>query len=257
MQKALGPTDRKAFRDNYLAAVMIGLAFFLSFGASAQYDSTKQRTPVNGYGFSWKNGKFGSIILPTDTPKLSVADSGGVAFIGGNVYSWTGYLWKLSSGSGSSGGSGFSLRNITSSNFSTSINCPLPALNGDSLQIFWNDLGRFLTEGIEWNPLSGGGFIISVPGFDATANSYNFTIYSNTGPITPGPVLVTSSGFSTSVNCPLPAYNGMQLQVYWNDANRYLVEGTDWSPLAGGGFTITVPGFNATTTNYSFYIFNQ
>jgi hypothetical protein len=159
-------------------------------------------------------------------------------------------------GSGGSGSS-FSGRMLTSTNFSTAVNCPLPALNGDSLQIFWNDLGRYLVEGTEWQNLAGGGFKILVPGFDATANSYSLTVYANNIASPPGPVNFTSSNFTTATNCPITADNGMTLQIYWNDAGRYLIQGTDFNPLAGGGFTITIPGFNATTTNYSFYVFAQ
>lgn len=101
MQKALGPTDRKAFRDKYLAALMIGLALFLSFSASAQVDTTQQRQPVKGYGFEWKNGKFNSsAVMPIDTPKLAVADSGGIAWKGGHWWGWAGYYWlKIDSAS--------------------------------------------------------------------------------------------------------------------------------------------------------------
>jgi len=110
MQKAFGPKDQKAFRDNYLAALLICLAITFSFGAHAQYDSTKVRQPVNGYGFDWKNGKFGSLIIPKDTPKLAIADSGGISFIGGKVWNWTGHYWKQVSGSG--GGTTDSLKGL-------------------------------------------------------------------------------------------------------------------------------------------------
>lgn len=158
---------------------------------------------------------------------------------------------------GSGMGSGFSMRTVASANFSTAVNCPLPALNNDSLQLFWNDLGRYLNEGTEWQNLSGGGFKVLVPGFDATLNSYALTVYANNIAAPPGPQHITSSVFTTSVDCPIPAFNGMALQIYWNDAGRYLILATDFTPLAGGGFTILIPGFNATTTNYSFYVFAQ
>lgn len=160
-------------------------------------------------------------------------------------------------GVGTGSGTSFSMRMVKSTNFSTTVNCPLPALINDSLQIFWNDAGRYLDEGTEWQNLSGGGFKILVPGFDAAANSYLLTVYANNVAAPPGPQHVVSSNFSTTVDCPIPAFNGMALQIYWNDANRYLVLGTDYTAILTGGFTITIPGFNATTTNYSFYVFAQ
>lgn len=155
---------------------------------------------------------------------------------------------------GGTGGSSFSIHPLFSSNFSTSTNCPLPALNHDSLQLFSNDLGRFLTEGTEWQNLSGGGFSILISGFNASVNSYSFTLYANNVAAPPGPLNFLSSNFSTSTSCPIPAFNGMTLSIYWNDAQRYLTS-AEWSVLAGGGFTVLVSGFNASVNNYSFYVF--
>lgn len=160
-------------------------------------------------------------------------------------------------GSGTAGGNSFSMRTVVSANFSTGINCPLPSLNNDSLQIFWNDLGRYLDEGSEWQNLSGGGFSILVPGFDASAHGYTLTVYANNIAAPPGPQHITSSVFTTTIDCPIPAFNGMALQIFWNDAGRYLVLGTEFTPIPAGGFTITIPGFNALTTNYSFYVYAQ
>lgn len=177
---------------------------------------------------------------------------------GHHEYVWDPSLqaWHVTDAGGGSG-SGFSIRMLTSSNFFSSASCALPQLNNDSLQIFWNDLGRFLVEGTEWQELTGGGFVILIPGFDATANSYQLTLYANNISSPPGPQPFTSSSFSGSTICPVVAFNGMTLQIFWNDAQRYLVQGTDFTPLSGGGFTIIIPGFDATTTNYSFYVFAQ
>jgi hypothetical protein len=241
------------------------LLFFLLFASCAAFSQVQD---VNGFGFSYNMLETKKVFnLPSrcdtnlEAKYRAVLKAGSFFWDSCANHRWIFYSnrWHVDS-SGGSGGVGpgtFSVRQLVSSNFSTSTNCPLPALNGDSLQIFWNDVGRFLVEGAEWTNLAGGGFSISVPGFDATANSYSFTLYSNTGPGTPGPALFTSSNFTTATNCPIPAYNGMQLAVFWNDANRYLVQGIEWNPLSGGGFTILLPGFDATTTNYSFYIFNN
>lgn len=46
-----------------------------------------------------------------------------------------------------------------------------------TLQIFWNDIQRFLQEGTEWNRTSSG-FNITASGFDATANpDYSLYVY--------------------------------------------------------------------------------
>lgn len=70
------------------------------------------------------------------------------------------------------------------------------------------------------------------------------------------PILVTSILFTDATNCPLTALNGLQLQIYWNDTNRFLIQGVDWTPLSGGGFTMLIPGFNSADQNYTFYVFS-
>lgn len=60
---------------------------------------------------------------------------------------------------------------------------------------------------------------------------------------------VTGASFSSATNCPIVSLNGFLLAIFYNDANKYLKKGVDWTPLVGGGFTILMPGFNATTTN--------
>lgn len=275
MQKACGP-HRKAFRDNYLAAFWIVALLLVSFVSNAQI--LPNLNP----------GNFGSRVhrwvpdstlyeptgcgVPTDTTYLRSYGVNGHGEIvkqaakyydscGHHEYTWDPSLkaWQLSGGGSAPT---FAVHTITSANFDrgildTGLDCPLPALVNDSLEIFWNDLGRFLIEGVEWSPLPTGGFSISVPGFDAKTTDYFLTVYSSSGTSSPGPAPFTSADFSTAVDLPIPAYNGMQLTVFWNDAGRYLIQGVDYSPLAGGGITVTIPGFDATTTNYSLYIFNQ
>jgi hypothetical protein len=238
---------------------LLYFALLLPYWAYSQgVDTTKVLQDINANGYRWVNGAFrGYFIIPKDTPKLRVADSGAIAYKGGDQWLWNGHYWKLNSSSGGGSGSGFSFRTVRSSAFSSSDDCPIPALDGADLQIFWIDLGRFLVKGTEWTDLAGGGFTVTVPGFNSSSADYGFTVYSSTGSITPGPMAVTSLDFSTSTQCPIPSLNGMALSIFWNDLNRYLIPGTEWSPLAGGGFTVLIPGFDASTTNYSFYLFNQ
>lgn len=68
------------------------------------------------------------------------------------------------------------------------------------------------------------------------------------------PILVTSANFINATDCPLTAFAGLQLAVFWNDQNRYLKESTDWTPLSGGGFQILIPGFNSADGSYEFYV---
>lgn len=61
-----------------------------------------------------------------------------------------------------------------------------------------------------------------------------------------GTIFVTSADFSDATNCPLPALNGYNIALFWNDVPKYLKKGTDWTPRVGGGFTILIAGFDAT-----------
>ena len=48
----------------------------------------------------------------------------------------------------------------------------------------------------------------------------------------------------------LPSYS---LKVFFNDASRYLDEGVDWERTSTG-INILMPGFDATTSAFTFYI---
>jgi hypothetical protein len=70
------------------------------------------------------------------------------------------------------------------------------------------------------------------------------------------PEFVASTQFTNATDCPLTAFNGVQIQIYWQDTNRFLIEGTDWTPLSGGGFTILISGFNSASATYTFVVFS-
>jgi len=61
----------------------------------------------------------------------------------------------------------------------------------------------------------------------------------------PPAVTVTSANFTTAVDCPIPSLNGHNLSILWGDVPKLLIQGTDFSLYAGGGFTMLIPGFNA------------
>lgn len=54
------------------------------------------------------------------------------------------------------------------------------SLNGKTYEIFFNDLNRFIYNEVgnqEWDYVVGGGFVILIPGFDATANDYHLYVF--------------------------------------------------------------------------------
>jgi len=89
-------------------------------------------------------------------------------------------LLRLANGGtgGGGGGSGFNPVPVTSANFTTATDCPLIALNGLNLLIFFNESQKFIyQETGDWTPLVGGGFTILIPGFDSTTANYHFVVY--------------------------------------------------------------------------------
>ncbi len=96
---------------------------FISLKIFAQtpiYDSTKLLQPVNAYGNDNKNGRFrGSLLIPKDTIRLAVADSGAIAFKGSALWSWNGYQWSKGTGGGGGGSTTVTFYGINGSNDST------------------------------------------------------------------------------------------------------------------------------------------
>jgi lysophospholipase L1-like esterase len=103
-------------KSKLLSGLIFSALLILSMQSFGQYDSTKNRQPVSGYGFDWKNGSFKYLLKgPTDTAKLSRADSGSYAMKNSIVYFWTGFKWKAVS-SGSGGGSVNSVTGLNTDN---------------------------------------------------------------------------------------------------------------------------------------------
>ena len=76
--------------------------------AYSQYDSTRNRQTVYAYGFNWLNGKFASsFVIPTDTAKLAVRDSGAIAYKSGNLFKYNGFSWSIIEGTGGGGGTDY------------------------------------------------------------------------------------------------------------------------------------------------------
>lgn len=49
--------------------------------------------------------------------------------------------------------------------------------------------------------------------------------------------------------------NGRTYELFFNDLNRFLAQGTEWDYVIGGGYQILIPGFDANTNNYNLYLF--
>lgn len=98
------PKPLKAFRDKYLAAVMVVAALLITFAASAQLDSAKY-SQINGYGFKYKRMAFDSVLMaPLSTSPHVPYRRGGIRYNPGDstLQVWTGYQWRsiVANGSG-------------------------------------------------------------------------------------------------------------------------------------------------------------
>lgn len=65
---------------------------------------------------------------------------------------------------------------------------------------------------------------------------------------------ITSSDFATATTYNDTRIVGKGLAIFWNDIPRYIIEGSEWA-LTATGIEILIPGFDATTTTYTFYIY--
>jgi len=94
-----GPKRKKGLLDNYRSLTIVAALLILSFSSYAQYDSAKVRQAQNSYGFDWKNAKFNSsLIIPNDTLKLALKDSGAIAIKNGGLFSYNGQYWTKAGG---------------------------------------------------------------------------------------------------------------------------------------------------------------
>jgi len=71
----------------------------------------------------------------------------------------------------------------------------------------------------------------------------------------PAFVEVDSSSFINATDCPLPQLASFDLIIYMYEYNNFLLQSlSQWEPLAGGGFRMTLAGFDSTTLNYHFIL---
>ena len=74
------------------------ILLLFSFNAIAQYDSTKTLQDIQATGYTWKNAQVKySQLIPRDTTKLALKDSGAIAYKGGKLWLYNGRYWVMSS----------------------------------------------------------------------------------------------------------------------------------------------------------------
>lgn len=116
----LGQTT--GFFDNYKALAIFTAFLLFSICSFAQvgYDSLKNTQRQSSYGFDWNVGKFRSgLIIPNDTPRLAIRDSGSIAYKAGKFWIYNGNYWiETSSGTVTVYGP-----NVDSLTFSGSVIC--------------------------------------------------------------------------------------------------------------------------------------
>lgn len=69
-------------------------------------------------------------------------------------------------------------------------------------------------------------------------------------------VQITSANFINATDCPLTTLAGQRIAVFFNENSKFIEkDASEWTDLAGGGFTVTIPDFDSTTANFHFYVF--
>lgn len=94
--KSSEPKPFNAFRDNYLAAVMMVAALLITSLVSAQADSVKY-SRINGYGFGYKRFVIDSILMvPLSSSPHVPYRAGGIRYRASDstLQLWTGHQWN-------------------------------------------------------------------------------------------------------------------------------------------------------------------
>lgn len=106
-----GPKQRKAFFDNYKAAVLLAMVLFFSMFAKAQtIDTARVRQSILANPGYWYISleAYKGLVPPRDTVRLAQKDSGAIAYKNGRYWQYTGAYWDTLRGAigGGSGGGG-------------------------------------------------------------------------------------------------------------------------------------------------------
>lgn len=97
---------------------------------------------------------------------------------GGDLPSQTGNGGKFLTTNGTSALWGAPHISIVSADFDNATECPIIAAQYNTLSIFFSEYGRFIYEDAgEWVPLAGGGFEITIAGFDSTLANFHFEVF--------------------------------------------------------------------------------
>ncbi|WP_430897617.1 MULTISPECIES: hypothetical protein [unclassified Paraflavitalea] len=147
----------------------------LSFQLKAQvYDSTKVLQDNNAYGYSYKNMQVRGMfkLFGLDTTKLAVKDSNAISVYRGNIYVWTGYYWKLSSGAGSGGGSftpGYGLQGTSTVSIDT-----FNFRKVDTIFVINDSTIGFRINGISFSRiLKGGSRVVNINGLTGSSQGFS------------------------------------------------------------------------------------
>lgn len=170
-------------------------------------------------------------------------------------------LQMLALADANGGGSGPTSNNnqtfqYTSADFSSSTTVNDSQLLGLQYALFWNEAQRYLEmDAGEFSYVSGGGFTVNLAGFDSSAGDYHFV--ANILQVSSGNVIpLTSANFVNATDCPVATLFNKKIALFCNEFQRYLeFDAGEFVYLPGGGFSVTIPGFDKTSTNYHFYAF--
>ncbi len=103
---------------------------------------------------------------------------------GGDLPSQTGNGGKFVTTNGTSASWGAPHISITSADFSNATECPISSAQYNTLSIYFSEYGRFIyQDASEWTPLAGGGFTVTIPGFDSPLGNFHFEVFLK--PLTP------------------------------------------------------------------------
>lgn len=154
------------------------LSLFLLFVSLYSYSQSPTWEQIKGR-FQYQFSRIDSNLrVPRDTIKLSPVDTGSLAQKNGVIYAFEKisgvYKWVAIASDGRI--PSVSVVPVTSSNFINATDCPLPDLSQKGLAIFFNDASTFLHDS-DWEPLSGGGFRVLLPGFDSRVSTFYFFVY--------------------------------------------------------------------------------
>lgn len=137
--------------------------------------------------------------------------------------------------------------------------CPNPQQNGLPVQsgIWIDNVYKSADSYMEFALQNAKSVLRRIITFSQLVTQTDFgTVIPATGPafINGSTFKFTSADFVNATDCPAPALNGLGLAIFFNENQIFLNAGIGFSYLPGGGFRILIPGFDAMSNNYTFYV---